>query len=318
MYRKMLEIRYFEEKVAELFETGLLSFASGFIHLYVGEEAVAVGVCSALRKDDCITSTHRGHGHCIAKGARLDKVMAEIFGKEVGYCKGRGGSMHLSAPDLGIIGCSGIVGAGIPQAVGVGLSSKLKGTGQVCVSFFGDGASNTGAFHEGLNLAAIWKVPVIFVCENNLYGITMPYSASTSVKNIADRSAAYGIPGVMVDGMDVLAVYNAASEAVKRARDGLGPTCIECKTYRFRGHMEGEQFTFGKERKYRSEEEIEEWMKRDPIPSFRKKLIEIGILREKEANEIELEVRQEVEDAAKFAMEAPDPDPGSALEYLFA
>lgn len=242
MYRKMLEIRYFEEKIGELFVLGALAYARGFIHLYVGEEAVAVGVCAGLRKEDYITSTHRGHGHCIAKGVQLNNVMAEILGKQTGCCKGKGGSMHIADVNVGVLGTSGIVGAGIPLATGVGLSIKLKGSEQVCVSFFGDAASNTGAFHEAINLAAVWKLPVVFICENNLYGITVSAAESTSVKDIADRSKGYGIPGVIVDGMDVIAVYEAASEAIKRAREGLGPTLIECKTYRYRGHSVMEQW----------------------------------------------------------------------------
>ncbi len=315
MYRKMLEIRRFEEKVAELYEKGDLAFAKGFIHLYIGEEAVAVGACANLRKEDYITGTHRGHGHCIAKGARLDKMLAEICGKESGYCKGKGGSMHIAEPALGILGTNGIVGAGIPQAVGAALSAKMRGTDQVCVCFFGDGASNTGAFHEALNLAALWKVPVIFVCENNLYAITVAASISTSVENIAERARAYGIPGVVVDGMDVLAVHHAVKEAVERARKGFGPTLIECKTYRFRGHFEGEMW--GAEA-YRKRDEIKKWIEKCPIQCFKRKLIEMKVLTEKEAEAVEASVAREVEEAAAFAKESPFPTPESALQDVFA
>jgi len=314
IYRKMSLIRSFEEKIHESHEKGMLSFAKGFVHLYVGEEAVAVGTCANLRKDDYITSTHRGHGHCIAKGARLDKMMAEIFGKRTGYCQGRGGSMHIAVSEIGILGTNGIVGAGIPQAVGAGLSIKLRGTDQVAVAFFGDGASNTGAFHEGLNLAALWKLPVIFVCENNLYGISVHVSCSTSVQDIADRAKAYGIPGKVVDGMDVLAVFEAVREAVQRARRGLGPTLIECKTYRFRGHFEGE---FWKP-SYRTDEEIDQWKKKCPIARFKKKLFDMNALTQEEAEAIEREVASQVEAAFKFAMESPLPEPESALYGVFA
>src|SRR3990170_4953039 len=224
MYRNMLRIRRFEERLAEESAQGNIP---GLLHLYVGEEAVAVGACSALRKDDYITSTHRGHGHCIAKGGELRKMMAELFAKETGYCKGRGGSMHIAAPDIGIVGCSGIAGAGIPIAAGVGLSCKLRKTDQVCVSFFGDGASNTGAFHEGMNLAALWELPVVYVLENNLYAISTPAVRSSKLKNISDRAAAYGMPAAVADGMDVLSVYEAVSQAVERARRGEGPTLVE-------------------------------------------------------------------------------------------
>jgi len=314
MYRTMLKIRHFEEKVHDFNEQGLLSFTKGFVHLYVGEEAVAVGVCSALKKDDYITSTHRGHGHCIAKGAQLDKMMAEIFGKETGYCRGKGGSMHIADLSLGILGANGIVAAGIPQAVGVGLSSKLRHTGKVCASFFGDAASNTGAFHEALNLASVWKLPVVFVCENNGYGITVSADISTSVENISDRAKAYNIPGVTVDGMDVLAVFEAASEAVDRARKGNGPTLLECKTYRYRGHFEGDPF----DKVYRTKEQISEWKERDAIRRLRKKLLDTKTLTEAEADKIEKGVITEVENAAKFALESPVPPPEIAMDGVFA
>jgi pyruvate dehydrogenase E1 component alpha subunit len=311
MYRNMLRIRRFEERLAEESARGSIP---GLLHLYVGEEAVAVGACSALRKDDYITSTHRGHGHCIAKGGELRKMMAELFAKETGYCKGRGGSMHIAAPDIGIVGCSAIAGAGIPIAAGVGLSSKLRKTDQICVSFFGDGASNTGAFHEGMNLAAVWELPVVYVLENNLYAISTPAVRSSKLKNISDRAAAYGMRSAVADGMDVLSVYGAVSEAVEKARKGQGPTLVECKTYRFRGHHEGDP---KKGETYRTKEEMDEWEKLDPIIRLRD-----GMIKERKATQAELdaidhEVMKEIEDAVTFAKESPSPKPEDATSYLF-
>jgi len=309
MFRKMLEIRHFEEKVYELYGQNLVP---GTIHLYVGEEAVAVGVCANLRKDDYITSTHRGHGHCIAKGGDLKRIMAEILGKRTGYCKGKGGSMHIADFSIGMLGATAVVGAGIPIAAGAGLSIKLRGTDQVVACFFGDGASNQGTFHEGINMAAIWKLPVLFVCENNLYAMGTRQSMVMLIENVADRAAAYGIPGVVVDGNDVLAVYEAAKQAVERARKGEGPTLIECKTYRHKGHSRFDPAT------YRPKEEVEEWLKKDPIPRFRNKLVEMGVLTENEAKRIEEEVLAEIEEAVKFALESPYPKPEEALEDVYA
>lgn len=311
MYTKMVKIRKFEETAAEVWAQGLIP---GFIHSYVGEEAVAAGVCANLRKDDYVTSTHRGHGHCIAKGGDVKKMMAELFAKRVGYSKGRGGSMHMCIPEIGIVGCSGIVGAGIPIATGVGLSIKLRKTDQVVVCFFGDGASNTGSFHEGINLATVWKLPVVFVCENNLYAISVSTLKSTSVKDIVSRATAYGIPGMVVDGMDVIAVYEATRQAVNRARGDGGPTLIECKTYRFRGHMEGDP---KRGAIYRREEEILEWEERCPIKNFRIKLIEGKILTEEEANRIDKACEATISEAVKFAKEAQDPRPDEVLEDVF-
>jgi pyruvate dehydrogenase E1 component alpha subunit len=311
MYTTMLKIRKFEEAVGKLAAEG---FVPGLVHLYIGEEAVAVGACANLRKDDYITSTHRGHGHCIAKGGDVKKMMAEILGKRTGYCKGKGGSMHICAPEIGVMGCSGIVGASILIATGLGLAIQLKQTDQVVVSFFGDGAANTGAFHEGINMAAIWKLPVIYVCENNLYAISTSVFRSTSVKNIAERAAAYGIPGVAVDGMDVVAVYEAVKKAVNKARGGGGPTLIECKTYRFRGHMEGDP---KRGATYRSEAEITEWEKKCPINNFKAKLIENHILTETEAEEIEHKCTEEIQEAVKFAKDSPYPSPEDVLEDVF-
>lgn len=311
MYRRMLLIRRFEEKSSELWSQGLLP---GLVHLYIGEEAVAVGACSNLRKDDYIVSTHRGHGHLIAKGADVRRMMAELMAKATGCNKGKGGSMHICDFDMGIVGATGIVGSGIPIASGVGLSIQSRGTDQVCISFFGDGASNTGAFHEGINLAAAWKLPVVFVCENNMYAISVPASKSTSAKNVADRGAGYGIPGVVVDGMDVIAVCEVVGEAVKRARSGVGPTLVECKTYRFRGHHEGDP---KRGLTYRTEDELKSWEARCPIKTFRARLIEQGVITESEADEVVKSVEAEIAEAVKFAIESPPPDPSTAAEDVF-
>jgi len=309
MLRKMLEIRFFEEKVFELYAQNLVP---GTIHLYAGEEAVAVGVCSNLRKDDYITSTHRGHGHCIAKGADLKRTMAEILGKKTGYCKGKGGSMHIADFSIGMLGATAVVGAGIPIAVGAGLSIKLRRTDQVVACFFGEGASNQGTFHEGINMASIWKLPVIFVCENNLYAMGTRQSIVMNIENIADRAVAYGIPGGVVDGNDVFAVYEVTEKAVERARKGEGPTLIECKTYRHKGHSRVDPA------RYRPKEEVEEWLAKDPIKRFKEKLMHARILNEAEIQHIEREVLVEIEEAVKFAIESPFPEPEEALEDVYA
>ncbi len=305
IYRKLLEIRRFEEKVWDLFGRNLIP---GTLHLYIGEEATAVGVCANLRVDDYITSTHRGHGHCIAKGADLNKMMAEILGRETGYCKGKGGSMHVADAAVGNLGATAVVGSAIPIAVGAGLSCKLRKTDQAVACFFGDGASNNGTFHEALNMAAFWKLPVVFVCENNIYAMGTRISNVTAIDNIADRAAGYGMPGVVVDGNDVVAVYRAAKEAIERARSGGGPTLVECKTYRHKGHSRFDPA------KYRPKEEVEEWMRRDPIPRFRKKLIQEGILTREEADRIDQQVTKAVEESAEFAVDSPYPEPEEALE----
>jgi len=309
MYKKMLEIRLFEEKVFELYGQNLVP---GTIHLYAGEEAVAVGVCANLRKDDYIVSTHRGHGHCLAKGARLDKTMAEILGKRTGYCKGKGGSMHIADFSVGMLGATAVVGAGIPIATGAGLSIKLRGTEQVTACFFGDGASNQGTFHEGVNMAAIWKLPVLFVCENNLYAMGTRQNRVMLAESIATRASAYGIPGVSVDGTDVLRVYEAARAAVQRARRGEGPTLIECRTYRHMGHSRIDPAT------YRPREEVEEWLRRDPIQRLRRGLIEGGHLSDAEVQVLERAVAKNVESAVEFAMESPYPSSEEALDDLYA
>jgi pyruvate dehydrogenase E1 component alpha subunit len=309
MYRAMVRIRFFEERVVKEFAAGHIP---GFVHVYSGEEAVAVGACANLTNDDYITSTHRGHGHLIAKGGKADRMMAELYGKKTGYNKGKGGSMHIAEVDIGILGADAIVGGGIPVAGGAALSAKMRGTDQVAVCFLGDGATNNARFHEGVNLASIWKLPVVYVIENNVYAETTPVSYAMNIPNIADRAVSYGIPGVTVDGNDVLAVYEAVGEAVARARKGEGPTLVECKTCRHRGHFEGDTMT------YRTEEEVKECKKRDPIPRFRKKLVEMEALTEKEADKVEQEVANEIDAAVKFAEESPLPAPEEALEDVYA
>jgi len=310
MYERMLKIRHFETKVSELFATGDMP---GFVHLYLGEEAVAVGACAALDDDDNITSTHRGHGHIIAKGGELKYMMAELYGKSTGYNKGKGGSMHIAAPQLGILGADGIVGGGIPIATGSGLSAKLQKTGRVTVCFFGDGASNQGTFHEAINIAASFSLPVVYVCENNLFGVgTRQCPAVRKIQNIADRAVGYSIPGVVVDGNDVLAVYGAASEAVERARAGEGPTLIECKTYRWRTHFEGEPDT------YRDPAEVKEWLAKEPIGRFKAALVKQGVLTEDEAQAIEQRVIEELEEAVRFAYDSPEPAVAEALTDVYA
>jgi TPP-dependent pyruvate/acetoin dehydrogenase alpha subunit len=305
MYRTMVRIRTFEERVLKEFAAGNIP---GFVHLYSGEEAIATGACTSLRHDDYITSTHRGHGHLIAKGGKTDRMMAELFGKKTGYCKGKGGSMHIADVEIGILGANGIVGAGITIAGGVALATKMKGTDQVTLCFFGDGATNTTRFHEGINLSSIWNLPVVYIIENNLYAESTCISDTCRLANLADRACAYGIPGKTVDGNDVLAVYEAVGEAVAEARKGKGPTLVECKTYRLHGHEEGDMQT------YKTKEEVEEWLKKDPIPRFRKKLVEMGVSTEKDTDRIDLEIGEEIEKAVKFAEESPLPEPEEALE----
>ena len=309
MYRVMVRIRTFEERVSKEFAAGNLP---GIVHLYLGEEAVAAGACANLKPDDYITSNHRGHGHLVAKGGKTSRMMAELYGKKTGYCKGKGGCMHIADTDIGILGANGIVGAGIPVAGGAALSAQMRGTDQVVICFFGDGASNTSRFHEGVNMASHWKLPVVYVIENNLWAFSTRTSSVINITKISDRAAAYGIPGVTVDGNDVIAVYEAVGEAIARARKGEGPTLVECKTWRWHGHTEGDPAT------YRAKEEVEEWMKKDPIPRFRGKLIEMGVLTEKEAGEINQGILEEIEKAVKFAEESPLPDPEEALEDVFA
>jgi len=309
MYRTMLRIRVFEERVHKEFGAGHIS---GFVHLYAGEEATATGACANLSPADYITSTHRGHGHVIAKGGKTNLMMAELYGKKSGYNKGKGGSMHIADVDIGILGANGIVGAGIPIAGGAALSAQMRKTDQVTICFLGDGATNTTRFHEGVNLAACWNLPVVYIIENNMYAETTRICDTCRLANVADRAAAYGIPDKTVDGNDVLVVYKAVGEAIARARNGEGPTLVECMTYRYYGHFEGDMQT------YKSQEEVEEWMKKDPIPRFKKKLIEMGILTEKDADRIEQEILKELDEAVKFAEESPLPEPEEALEDVYA
>ena len=298
VYERMVLIRKFEETIRELFAAGKLP---GFVHLYAGEEAVAVGVCADLRDDDFITSTHRGHGHCIAKGVDIRSMMAELFGKATGACKGKGGSMHIADVEKGMLGANGIVGGGLPLACGPALTAKVKETDQVTVCFFGDGGANQGSFHEALNLASIWKLPVVFVCENNLYAESTSIEYSANVKNLADRAMAYGIPGVIVDGMDFFAVYEKTDEAVRRARSGEGPTLIEAKTYRFYGHYEGDPGN------YRTKEEEQKYRARDPIAGFKRRALAENLLKAAELDQIEKKSQAEIDASVEFAVASPYP-----------
>jgi TPP-dependent pyruvate/acetoin dehydrogenase alpha subunit len=304
--RRMLRIRRFEERVADLQGAGELM---GAVHLYIGQEAVAGGVCAALRDDDYVASNHRGHGHIVAKGGDLARCMAELFGRETGYCKGKGGSMHMSDMALGIIGANGIVGAGIPIATGAGLSAQLLGTDQASVCFFGDGASNEGSFHESLNLAAIWSLPVVYVCENNGWGEVTRMERVTAGAAIAPRAAGYGIPGVTVDGNDALAVHAVASEAIARARAGNGPTLIEATTFRTHEHAQGLEMVVGQTR---SDEELELWRGRDPIPRLRGVLERAGVSAS-EIDSLDGTITAEVEAAVAFARASAPPSPESAF-----
>ena len=308
IYTTMVRIRAFEERAILEYRQGL----PGFIHSSVGQEVIPAAVCAFLREDDYIVSTHRGHAHIIAKGARLDRMMAELFAKETGYCKGKGGSMHIAAVDLNIIGATGIVGDGIPIASGVALGCKMQQLDRVTVSFFGDGATSCGAFHEGLGLAAIWDLPVVFVCENNLYQQSTPVRDYTKLKDLSDRAKAYGIPGVSVDGNNPVAVAKAASKAIESARDGKGPTLIVGTTYRFYGHHMGDPGT-----SYRTREEVEKWRKQDPIERFRDQLLREEILTESEVEEIQTVTTRELDDAVRFAIESPEPRVEEALEDIY-
>ncbi|HZQ99494.1 MAG TPA: thiamine pyrophosphate-dependent enzyme [Chloroflexota bacterium] len=309
LYRTMLVIRKTEEALARAHQNGLVH---GACHTYVGEEAIATGVCAHLTDADAVFSTHRGHGHALAKGVTPRELAAELFGRVGGCSRGRGGSMHIFKPEVGMMGTSGIVGPSIVLATGAGYTAKLLKTGAVGVAFFGDGASNNGAFHEGLNLAAIWDLPVLFVCENNLYATEVPFGTVAREPDVAARAAGYGIPGVVVDGNDVLAVYEAAGEAIRRARAGEGPTLLECKTYRTRAHSEGMR-----EAGYRSLDEIAAWKARDPIPRLRQQLLANGAP-EAELAAIEREVEAMAEDAVEWARNSPYPDPATVLENVYA
>lgn len=305
----MWRIRRFEEAVDDLFARGLMH---GTMHLSIGQEASATGTCFALRDDDAITSTHRGHGHCIAKGADLEQMMAELLAKETGYCRGRGGSMHIADVATGNLGANGIVAGGIPIAAGAGLAYQLQGIDRVVVSFFGDGATNEGAFHEAVNLAAIWKLPVLFVCENNKYGMSFSTEKSINTNTIAERAAAYGIPGVTVDGNDVEAVHEVVTTAVDRARDGEGPTLVEALTYRWKGHSKSDKNL------YRTKEEISEWRDKDPIGRFESTVVERGVLTAEDVVQIRAAATDDIRDAAQRANAAPDASPDDLLDAVYA
>ncbi|MDR1953196.1 MAG: thiamine pyrophosphate-dependent dehydrogenase E1 component subunit alpha [Clostridiales Family XIII bacterium] len=309
-YETMFKMRRFEEEVFEFYKKGMMP---GLAHLYLGEEAVATGCCAALNDDDYIGSSHRGHGHLVARGARIDKMMAEILGKRDGYSRGKGGSMHIMAMDKGILGANGIVGGEIPIATGAAYSAKYRGTKQVAVSFFGDSATNEGTFHESINMAAAWNLPVVYVIENNLYGISVDIRDVTNTEDLADRAKGYGIPGVVVDGMDVLRVYEAMTGAVRRARSGKGPTIIECKTYRWQGHHVGDP---GEYRSRREVNEKELWMSRCPVKNFREYLVAEKISK-KEIIKIEADVEAEVTAAVKFAQDSPYPDATEAFDSIY-
>jgi acetoin:2,6-dichlorophenolindophenol oxidoreductase subunit alpha len=308
VHQTMLTIRKFEECALKLFEENKLR---GSVHLSIGQEAVAAVVGACLRDADYITSTHRGHGHAIGKGARPDKAMAELMGKVTGYCGGRGGSMHIADVERGNLGANAIVGGGIPHAAGAALSAKIRGTDQVAVTFFGDGASNEGIFHETLNMASLWKLPVIFICENNQFGLSTSAKVSTAVEDIAVRASSYNMPGVVVDGNDVLEMEKVFLEAVKRAKAGEGPTLIEAKTYRWKGHWTGDPEV------YRTREEVEEWKKKCPILRFEKVLMEKKLMTEADIKKKHTEIDKLIAEAEEFAMSSPDPDPATVLDDVY-
>lgn len=309
MYRLMVLIREFELAAIDLFKRGQVK---GAVHPYIGQEASGVGVCMALHTDDLIAGTHRSHGHNIAKGADPKQMMAEILGKETGYCKGRGGSMHIAAFETGSLGALAVVGSGIPIAVGAALAFKMRGEDRVAVPFTGDAGSNTGNWHESLNMASIWNLPVVFVLENNQYGVSTNIKDAAKVRDLSKRAQAYGIPGAGIDGFDVLAVYQAAVEAVERARKGDGPTLLVTESYRMEGHYAGEPEV------YREKAEVAEYRKRDPIPRFRKYLVENGNASQKELETIDVEIKQEILDAVEFAKASPEPDPTGAMDFIYA
>jgi TPP-dependent pyruvate/acetoin dehydrogenase alpha subunit len=311
LHLKMVRIRRFEEEAGKLMEDGKIP---GALHLYVGQEAVASGVMQHLADNDYITSTHRGHGHLIAKGGDFSKMFAELFGKVTGYCKGKGGSMHISNMALGMLGANGIVGGGPPIAMGAAFSNRFRKTKQVSVAFFGDGASNEGSFHEAANMAALYKLPCIFVCENNGYGEYTSQANHQAIVDVADRAAGYGMPGVVVDGMDVVAVYEAAGQAIDRARKGEGPTLLECKTYRFYDHVgvRGMGLT------YRTDEELEAWKAKDAISSFEKVLVKQKVLNQKKIDQVYAEVNADIEQAIAFAESSPYPSPEDLLVDVYS
>jgi TPP-dependent pyruvate/acetoin dehydrogenase alpha subunit len=310
LYRMMFEMREFELKLQEVYRSGVMP---GFIHLYIGQEAVAAGVCSHLRPDDYVTSTHRGHGHALATGVPARELFAEIWGKATGSCGGRGGSMHIYAPEHGFLGTNGIVGAGIPLAAGAALSASLAGKGQVAICFFGEGAVNNCAFHEGLNMAATWDVPAVFVCENNLYATEMPFSSATKNTDVAARGSAYKLPGYAIDGNDVTEVYRVAGEAIENARAGKGPTLIECRTYRVVGHHEGDPGT-----EYRTKDEVAAWRNKCPLKQLRTEALRSGKVSEEELLQVEKDVTTLIADAVAFARASPEPEISSVTDHVFA
>lgn len=305
MLLDMMTIRAFEEKAQELYEKGL---TWGTMHLSIGQEGTAVGASTALTTDDYLLNTHRGHGHCLAWGSTPDKMMAEFMGREAGYCRGRGGSMHIADVDANNLGANGIVAGGVPTAVGVGLSIRARKTDQVCMVVFGDGAANTGAFHEALNMASIWDLPVIFLCENNQYAMSMPFPKAFNIERVSERASAYNITGETVDGNDVLAVYDAVGRARKRAVEGKGPTLLECLTYRYRGHSRSDR------QAYRTRDEVREWQEKDPINRFAKAL---G-MKEQTVTDVQAEADQIIEEAVAFAEASPEPDVSTVMEGVYA
>lgn len=307
--KQMMQIRQFEDKIMDLLARNI---AEGGSHLYAGEEAVAVGVMAAIRPDDYITSTHRGHGHCIAKGGKLDELMAEILGKRTGCCKGKGGSLHLADVATGNLGANGVVGGGLGIATGAGLSMKMQKTGKVVVCFFGDGATNQGIFHECLNMASVWKLPVLYVCENNHYGMSVSVKRASAVEDLTKKASAYDMPSESADGMDVLAVKEVAGKWAEHARSGKGPVLLEFETYRYYGHSRSDP------RAYRTREEEEEWRSRDCIESFWKKMVDAKVLTEQECTGTGSAVTREIDAAVEFAVASPDPDPAELYEDLYA
>ncbi len=310
LHRRMVRIRLFEEAAGRLAEAAKLP---GFLHLYVGDEAVAAGVCAALNDDDHITSTHRGHGHLVAKGGDLNRMMAELMGKSTGYCKGKGGSMHISDLSLGMLGANGIVGAGSPIAVGAAFANRYRKKGQVAVAFFGDGATNIGAFHEAANMACALHLPIVFACENNEYGEFTPRDQTMAITDIVDRAAGYGMPGVIVDGMDAIAVHEATLEAVERARAGGGPSLIEAKTYRFYNHHGVQNLGL----KYRSDDEVARWKERDPIFTLEDRMIENKVATRQQFDDIWADWRAAIDRAIQFAEESPLPTPDQVLVDVY-
>jgi len=302
---KMVLTRTFEENAEEMFALGKVH---GTMHLSIGQEAIAAGAGPALRKDDYLLNTHRGHGHFLVWGGDLNRMMAEFLGKETGYCRGRGGSMHIADVESNNLGSQGIVAGNLPISVGVGLSIKMRKTDQLVLTLFGDGASNEGAFHESLNMAAIWNLPIIFLCENNQYAMSMAFEKAFKIEQISDRAAAYGMPGVTIDGNDVIAIYEAVQAAAKRARAGNGPTLIEAVTYRWRGHSKSDR------QLYRTRDEVKSWMEKDPIQRF-KKLLNVS---EEEFKKIEAQAKEDIRKAVEFAEASPEPDVASILEGIYA